>query len=247
MNKKLIFLSIIIACMEIFPSAARNSERGVVTISESKPFLSKGHAMIGGSAVFSMQKADNYSFAVVSGLNSKNYKLNLTPGFMVALTDDLAIGAVVVYKRNLFDIASAGVKLADTSIDIKDYYSLNQEYGGGFFCRKYLGLGNNGRFAFFVDGILSYTAGQGKIHNNQKGQIVGTYETSGNVGLNVNPGLAAHLGEHFALSAGIGLIGVNYSWVNQTHNQVAQGSRNGFNASYTFNLFALGVGAYYCF
>jgi len=247
MNKKLILSYLALFCISAAVAFAERSNRGVVTISDPKPFLSKGHAMLGGSALFSMQQADNFSFAVINALNSKSYNLRITPTFMIALKDDFAIGAVIIYKRSLFDIASAGIKFSDTSVDVKDYYLLDQEYGGGLFCRKYLGLGNRGRFAFFVDGVLSYTAGQGKIHNNQKGQVVGSYETSGTIGLNVNPGLAAKLTEHLALSAGIGLLGVNYSWVNQVHNQVSEGSRNGFSASYTFNLLALGVGAYYCF
>jgi len=247
MNKNLIISCLALLCIGTVSANAERSSRGVVTISESKPFLQKGHAMLGGSALFSMQQADNFSFAVLSNLNSKNYNLSVSPVFMVAVADDLAVGAVIIYKRTLFDIATAKIKLADTNADIKDYYALNQDYGGGIFCRKYLGLGSSGRFAFFVDGILSYTAGQGKIQNNQNGQVIGSYETSGTIGVNVNPGVAAHLTEHFALSAGIGLLGVNYSWVHQTHNQVTEGGRNGFSASYTFNLLALGVGAYYCF
>lgn len=230
------------------PAMAGRNDRGITSLNaKGEPFMYKGSWAVGGSAGISGAYADKYGFAVIGDINYSGYSIDLKPSVLYALSDDFAIGAMFTYDRRMMDLASAGVSVASINIKVEDYNILKQNFGGAFFCRKYLTLGRQGRFAIFVDGVLHLRGGQGKVTNKQATQIVGTYEKSYSAGLSVNPGLAAYVGKHLVLSAGVGILGIDYSWTNQIHNQVGNGSRNGFGAAYTVNLLSLSVGAHYSF
>lgn len=227
---------------------AGNGERGVVSLKPSSvPFMSKGSMLVGGSASGSGHLSDRFGISVVNGINSDGYKFSIKPEFSYAIMDDLCLGVSLLYDRGLFNLASAGLSVESVSINVKDYNSLKQNMGAALFCRKYLPIGKSGRVAIYVDGSLGMSFGQSKLTDRQGLGVVGTFQQSYDVTLGVNPGLAAFLTKHFVLSAGVGIAGVGFSWTDQVHNQVSDGRRSAFSASYTVNLLSLAVGAYYCF
>lgn len=247
MTKRTI-LSAVALLLSIVPALAGPDGRGVTSLGKSdNPFLQKGSWMLGGSISASSFETDDLSVAVVKNADSRGLSFGVQPDFLFALTDDFAIGVSGIYRRSLTTLESVAVAAAETTINIKDYNSINQKYGGAFFCRKYFTLGHSGRFAIHVDGEISFTGGDGKVSCRKDGSIAGTYEKSFDLGLKVNPGISAFITPHFVLSAGVGLAGVGYSWVDQVHNQVAKGARNGFSASFIINPLALSLGVYYCF
>jgi len=243
-----IFLCLTLVCVCGLPAFAGKDDRGIISLKGDKtPFIEKGGWTIGGTASGSTYGATNYQFAVVKGVGGDGYSFSIKPGASYAVLNDLCIGVNALYERNKIDLQSAGISLGKISIDIKDYYLLSHNYGAELLCRKFFPLGNSGRFAIYVDGSLQIGGGQSKITNQTKDTVLGTYQTSCKLGLFVNPGLAMYLTPHCMMNLGVGIFGVDYSWVNQIHNQVDTGSRNGFGASYFLNIFALSFGVHYCF
>lgn len=232
----------------LLPASAGNPERGVASLGRSEnPFIEKGSWMLGGTVSASSFDSKDLNVAVVRDADTRGLSFGVQPDFLYAITDDFALGVSGIYRRGLTSLESVAVAAGETSLDIKDFNSISQKYGAALFCRKYFPLGHSGRFAIHIDGEASFTGGDGKISCRKDGQIAGTYEKSFDLGVFLNPGLSAFITPHLVISAGVGLAGVGYSWVDQIHNQVATGARNGFSASFIINPLALSVGVYYCF
>ena len=246
-NLKVIFATLLLG-LYLYPAQAQKSGRGITSLqAKGEPFLRKGGWILGGSASASGHNSDAYRIAVLGGINSIGYNISVKPTFLYAFADDMAIGASAVYKRTSFDLASAGLEVMGASINVQDYISLGHNYGGAFLFRKYMTLGRQGRFAIFIDAQLQLTGGQSKLTDRQNGSVIGTYQTSWDVSLGVNPGLAAYVTNHLVLGASVGILGLDYSWTKQVHNQVSDGSRGAFTGSYALNLLALSLGLYYSF
>lgn len=239
---------ILLFCLLCIPSFAGKKDRGIASMkSDSVYFARKGSFIIGGSATWTKYRGNDFEVAVIKDVNLDGYALNVKPTFMYCIKNDLAIGVCGVYKRTKVDIPSAELDIESLSMGMEDYFSISHKYGAGVFLRKYVPLGRTGRFSLYVDAVAEYTGGQAKLTNWRKDQTVGTYQTSNAVGIGVNPGLSAFITEHFIIGAGLGIFGVDFNWVDQTHNQVDTGSRNGFSASFNLNLLSLSISAYYCF
>lgn len=241
-------LSAFLLCACLFEASAGRKDRGIVSLKEDRtPFMTKGSWTIGGSASGSTYSINNYGLSVIQCSGGSGYGISVKPGCMYAIGNDMAIGITGTYSRNLLDLASAGVSVGQISLDVKNLYSLSHKFGAAFIFRKYLPLGHTGRFTLYVDASLQGSGGQSKIYNREENDIVGTYQTTRGIDLSVNPGLAMYVTPHMMMSLGVGIVGIGYSWTDQVHNQIAEGSRNGFGASYTLNILALSLGVYYCF
>ena len=240
-----VVLALLVGALPLF---ADKNDRGIVRIqSDTVHFAIKGNVIFGGGVSLSHTGSNNYSLAFVDKINYFGYSLSVKPVVMWCVADDLAIGMAPGYTRNLVNLASANLAIESVSVDIQNFYSLSHKYGADLFVRKFLPIGRTGRFAIFVDGTLGFKGGQAKVTDRQGKKIYGTYETSYSVALGVNPGLSAYITDRFNLAAGLGILGVDFSWTNQVHNQVAQGRRSGFGASYIVNLLSLSVSALWTF
>ncbi len=235
-------------CASLIPASADRNDRGIVSLKNDRtPFINQGSWIMGGSLSGSTYGISDYGLSVFQGIGGDGYNISVKPGIMYTIKDDVAIGVTGIYDRTLMEIESAGVNIGDISLNIKDYYSLGHHFGGAFVYRRYLPLGQTGRFTIFVDGALQVTFGQNKISNYEGSEIIGTYQSTSKIALCMNPGLEMYVTPHIVLSAGVGIVGIGYSWAKQVHNQIATGTRNGFNSSYMLNLFNLSLGVYYCF
>ena len=88
----------------------------------------------------------------------------------------------------------------------------------------------------------------GRVKNTAKvdAQVKGTYTNQYKILAGVNPGFTAFITNHLAMELSIGVLGFNYFWTDQTHNQVTGGSSSNVNASFSLNLASIAVGfAYY--
>ena len=75
--------------------------------------------------------------------------------------------------------------------------------------------------------------------------VVGSYEVSNSVALNVCPGFMAFISDHLALDVNVNMLGIHFDWTDQIHNQVAHGSRNVSFINFKINLLAIGFSLYY--
>lgn len=232
----------------LIPASADKNDRGITSLTDGRaPYVLKGNWTIGGTAYGSSYGINNYKLAIVSGVGGDGYGISAKIGGAYAVLDNFSVGARLLYDRNKMNLASAGVAVSDISLNVDDFYSIQQNIGGEFFCRKYLPLGHSGRFSIFIEAAFQVTGGQGKIQQKQTQGTLGTYETTTKIALNANPGLAMYLTPHFVMDCGVGIVGLGYSWTNQVHNQVASGTRNGFSASYMLNILAISLGVHYSF
>ncbi len=248
MHKFRVILSALLVCLCLVPARADRNDRGITSLqAQGEPFLRKGGWILGGSASASGQSGDKYRLAVIGGINNTGYNVSVKPTFLYAIADDMAIGVSGVYRRASFDLSSAALEAMGASIDVEDYFNIGHNYGGAFIFRKYLTLGQQGRFALFVDAQMQLTGGQSKVTDRQNGSIKGTYQTSWDVSLGVNPGLSAYITNHLVMGASVGIFGIDYTHSKQIHNQVSDGTRGSFTGSYTLNLLSPSIGVYYSF
>ena len=101
-------------------------------------------------------------------------------------------------------------------------------------------MGKSKRFAIFTDIQLSAGGIQGKYAEGQP--VRGTYETGYSVGLGVTPGLIAFATNNMAFEVSVGVMGINYSAVEQVHNQISTGKRSNSNMSFRVNILSIGLG-----
>ena len=73
--------------------------------------------------------------------------------------------------------------------------------------------------------------------------LSGTYATSFDVALGVNPGISAFLTNNMAIEVNIGVLGLNYSNTRQISNQVVTGSVSSSQMNFKVNIFSIGLGA----
>lgn len=235
-------------CVCALPAHADRNDRGITSLkAKGEPFVREGVWTVGGTASVSTFGADKYAIAIINDINFEGYNVSLSPDAMYAFADDFVMGVSLGYSRDKMNLHSAGVTISSVGINVNDYNSISSDMMGTVFFRKYLTLGTSGRFALYADGGLSISGGRSRISNRQTGSIVGTYEKNFKVSVNVNPGFAAYITDHLALCIGTGILGVECSWTDQIHNQVATGSREGFGASCILNILALRLGVYYSF
>lgn len=248
MREMRLILASLLLCLCVYPARADRNDRGIASLdAKSEPFLSEGGWMAGGAASISSHSNENYRVAILGGINSDGYGLRVKPSVIYGLADDLALGVSAVYKRDGMNLNSAELEMAGVSLDVEKYISLKHHYGGAFFLRKYLTLGNQGRFALFADASVQLTGGQARLTDRQSGSVVGTWQQSWDVSFGVNPGLAAYVSDHLVLGASVGIFNIDYRWTRQVHNQVYHGNSGAFTGSYAINLMDLSVGLYYSF
>lgn len=247
MMRRYIFTVIFLFCIACNTAFADRNDRGVASLNPDHPHLAKGENQVGGIASFSMHGNDNYAFFVTDGVTSNGYSFKVEPYYLYAFADDFAAGISVYYNRSMLDVAKAGIAVKDIAFSVEDLYSIGDKWGASIFARKYLVLGHTGRFAFYVDMGLDFNLSHSKLSNRQDGQIIGTYQQDLYAGLFVKPGISFYLTDCFSMQAGIGLVKLGINNTKQVHNQVAEGSRNGFTGYYMVDLLALNVGFTFSF
>ena len=126
------------------------------------------------------------------------------------------------------------------SLSADNYYSLKHTYEGSMFWRQYIPFGSNMRFALFTEAELVFGGSQAKYLAHVP--VKGTYETSFSTSLNIAPGIAAFITNDVAIELNVGMMGVTFKTVRQTHNQVETGKRNESLMNFKINLLSIGLG-----
>ncbi len=218
----------------------RRQNRGVSNMKTE--FVPKGQWVFGGSISYSTHSNNNYNFLIVEDIKSTGYQFKVSPILGYAYSRNSLIGVRFGYSRGLTQLDNASLSI--TSLDNGFYYSLKHAYNAELLWRKYIPLGrNNKRFALFAEVALTAGGSQSKLAAGPQQSLSGTYATSFDVGLGVNPGIAAFLTNNMAIEVNIGVFGLNYSNTRQTSNQVVAGSSSSSQMNFKVNIFSIGLGA----
>lgn len=249
-------LSLLLLLGGVSLSAAAQQPEGVDTLtvnqrremrgltSKNNDFVPRGQWIFGGSVSYSTHTNDDYDFLVVENMNSEGYTVRVAPFVAYAITNNMALGGRFIYSRTLLKVDEAGVSMgdADTGVNltVDGYYVLRHSYEGAVVWRNYIPLGRSKRFAIFADVQLSAGGIQGKYAEGQP--VRGTYESGYSLGLGVTPGLVAFATNNMAFEVSVGVMGINYSTVEQVHNQVTTGNRTTSNMNFKVNILSIGLG-----
>ena len=210
--------------------AQRISQRGITNM--QNVFIPKGHWITGASVSYSTHANDNYTFMVVENIESEGYNFRVSPLVAYAIRDNMAIGLRGVYSRSNITIDRADLKFGDeetgTQIKVAAVW------------RQYIPLGKSRRFAIFNEISLGAGGTQGIFAADQP--IRGTFEEGYTISLGVSPGLMAFATNDVAIEVNVGVMGINYTDVEQVHNQVSVGHRRSSNMNFKVNLLSIGVG-----
>ena len=242
--RKLIFISIMLSVLGVLSAQAQRYDRGFDL--NSPTFTKKGTWMIGGQVAYSTHKNEDYHFLIIEDINSTGYRFTVSPMFCYMVRDNMGLGMRFGYGRNLLKVDSANLSIDEIDINVKDYYTLSHDFSAMAIYRNYIPLGESKRFALFNETQLAYSTGQAKLIDGHGTSIVGTYEKSNSLSLGLNPGMVAFINDHVAVEVNVGMLGLQYTSVDQTHNQVYKGSRETTQINFKVNILSIGFGlAYY--
>ena len=163
--------------------------------------------------------------------------------FCYALKDNLAAGGRFSYGRTLTKLDGVTLNLDDdTNFDVNDLYQLKHSYSVIGILRNYINIGTSKRFALFAGTRLEMGGSQSKVVTKNGGKLSGTYSTTADFGLGVAPGIVAFINNYTAVEVSVGVLGLDFSKVKQTTDQVYVGERSSSSANFKINLFSIGLG-----
>ncbi|WP_390599691.1 hypothetical protein [Bacteroides sp. f07] len=210
---------------------------------EARTFVPKGQWIVGSSVSYSEHNEQNYQFLVIDGFNSDGYTFKVSPMFCYAFKDNVAAGGRFSYGRTLTKLDGVTLNLdEDTKFDVNDMYQLKHTYGAIGILRNYINLGTSRRFALFAETRLEVGGSQSKIVTKDNTSLTGTYSKTTDFGLGVAPGIVAFINNFTAVEVSIGVLGLDFSKVKQTTDQVYIGERSSSSANFKINLFSIGLG-----
>lgn len=245
MTRKLLTVSASLLLLLCFPAQGQKMDRGI-DMSSQPVFIPKGTWMAGGGARYSLQDSDNADFLVLSGINSSGYSLSLSPAVCYMVRDNLGVGARLGYKRSMFLLDSAELSLGELAdFQFSNYHRLSQSFEIQAIGRYYIPIGSLKRVGLVNEVQLGYSFGQSKILDGRENAVNGSYGIENSLGINVCPGFIAFITERLAIDVNVNMLGLQFDWTGQTHNQVEAGSRRSSFINFRINLLAIGFSLYY--
>ena len=221
MKKFLIYLLLIVG----MTAQAQEFKRNI----EAHTFVPKGQWIVGSSVSYSEHNEQNYQFLVIDGFNSDGYTFKVSPMFCYAFKDNVAAGGRFSYGRTLTKLDGVTLNLdEDTKFDVNDMYQLKHTYSAIGILRNYINIGTSKRFALFAETRLEVGGSQSKVVTD--------------FGLGVAPGIVAFINNFTAVEVSVGVLGLDFSKVKQTTDQVYVGERSSSAANFKINLFSIGLG-----
>ncbi|MBQ5690071.1 MAG: hypothetical protein IIV24_01105 [Alistipes sp.] len=223
-----------------YTHSLRRQNRGISNLKTE--FVPKGQWVFGGSVSYSTHNNNNYSFLIIEDIQSTGYQFKVTPMLGYAYSKNSLVGVRFGYSRGMTDLDNASLSI--TSLDNANYSSLKHSYNVEALWRKYIPLGkDNKRFALFAEVGLAMGGSQSKLAAGPSASPSGTYATSFDVSVGVNPGISAFLTNNMAIEVNIGVFGFNYSNTRQVSNQVVMSGSSSSQMNFKVNIFSIGLGA----
>ena len=218
------------------------SQRGITNLTQT--FVAKGSWIGGANVAYSTHTNEGYTFAIIEGINSEGYNFKVSPMVAYALRDNMAVGLRGTYTRSNLTVDSADLKFGDdetgTEITVNKFKTVRHTYTVAAIWRQYIPLGRSKRFAIFNE--ISLGAGGTESIFAADQPIKGTNEEGYTLSLGVSPGIMAFATNDVAIEVNVGVMGINFTNVEQVHNQVATGKMTSSNMNFKVNLLSIGVG-----
>lgn len=241
MSKKIAAIFVILLCT--FNIAA---QKGFDREIRSSVFVPKGTWLTGCSFSYSEQTNDNYKFLILKDIEANGYTFKVNPYAGYFFADNMAAGLRFNYSRTYANIGDLVLDLGDDlSFDLNDYKYLEHSFSASGFMRSYMGLGNSKVFGFFNELRTTYGYGQGKNTSGKGNDLTGTYQNIHSLQIGSAPGLAAFVTNNLAVEVSIGLVGLNFKWVDQKTDQVYSGYHRKSSANFKIDIFSLNIGVSY--
>ena len=237
--KKIAFI-LSLVFLGIFSVRAQDFKRDI----KLGTFIPKGQWIVGSSVSYSEHNEQNYQFLVLDGFNSDGYTFKVSPMVCYAFKDNMAAGGRFAYGRTLTKLDGLSINLdEENQFDVDDLYQLKHSYSAIAVLRNYVTLGSSKRFALFSETQLGMGGSQSKVVNKGGDSVTGTYSTTTtDFSIGVAPGIVAFINNYTAVEVSIGVLGLNFSKVKQTTDQVYVGERSSSSANFKINLFSIGLG-----
>ncbi|NLR91713.1 MULTISPECIES: hypothetical protein [Flammeovirga] len=212
---------------------------------ENRTFVPQGQWLVGSTFQYSQHDNSNYQFLIMENWDSRGFNFQASPFFAYFLKDNFAIGGRFTYKRSGMDMDQMDIILDDDlSFSINGAHQISHTFYSTFFIRNYLSLGKSNRFGLFNEVRVSYGYGQSKetVAGSTPQETVGVYSTTNEFNIGVAPGMVAFINDMVALEVSIGVLGFTNKWIQQTENQVEEGSRRTSKANFDIDIFSLNIG-----
>ena len=236
MKKTAFILSLVF--LGIFSVRAQDFKRDI----KLGTFIPKGQWIVGSSVSYSEHNEQNYQFLVLDGFNSDGYTFKVSPMVCYAFKDNMAAGGRFAYGRTLTKLDGLSINLdEENQFDVDDLYQLKHSYSVMAVLRNYVTLGSSKRFALFSETQLGMGGSQSKVVNKGGDSVTGTYSTTTDFSIGVAPGIVAFINNYTAVEVSIGVLGLNFSKVNQTTDHVFFGYWSSSIANFKINLFSIGL------
>ena len=233
--KKIAFI-LSLVFLGIFSVRAQDFKRDI----KLGTFIPKGQWIVGSSVSYSEHNEQNYQFLVLDGFNSDGYTFKVSPMVCYAFKDNMAAGGRFAYGRTLTKLDGLSINLdEENQFDVDDLYQLKHSYSAMAVLRNYVTLGSSKRFS---ETQLGMGGSQSKVVNKGGDSVTGTYSTTTDFSIGVAPGIVAFINNYTAVEVSIGVLGLNFSKVKQTTDQVYVGERSSSSANFKINLFSIGLG-----
>lgn len=206
-------------------------------------FIPKGQWLIGSTFSYSEHEDDNYKFLVLKDINSLGYNFKISPYAGYFFRDNVAAGLRLSYTRSFSDLSNIELSLDDDlSFGISNAVYLEHMMQATGFIRTYIGLGGSKVFGLFNEARLGYGYGQGRNTTGYGEQQTGTYQTISSLQIGIAPGLAAFITDFASVEVSVGVMGLDFKWIDQKTNQVESGSRRKSKGDFKIDLFSINIG-----
>ena len=236
MKKTAFILSLVF--LGIFSVRAQDFKRDI----KLGTFIPKGQWIVGSSVSYSEHNEQNYQFLVLDGFNSDGYTFKVSPMVCYAFKDNMAAGGRFAYGRTLTKLDGLSINLdEENQFDVDDLYQLKHSYSVMAVLRNYVTLGSSKRFALFSETQLGMGGSQSKVVNKGGDSVTGTYSTTTDFSIGVAPGIVAFINNYTAVEVSIGVLGLNFSKVKQTTDQVYVGERSSSSANFKISRYYIFV------
>jgi hypothetical protein len=223
-------------------SAQTYVDRGI----KNGVFVPKGAWMGGCTFSYNEHVSENIKFLIIDNINSEGYTFKVNPFVGYFLRDNVAVGLRVGYSRTLIDLGTLDVNLGDDlSFKLRDNSYQAHQLSSSAFLRTYMAIGGSKVFGFFNDLRLTYSYQQAKFaqpDDNGSDIARGTYQVKNGFQLGAAPGLTAFVTNYASVEVSVDVVGLNYSWVRQTTNQVETSKMHSSGANFKINLFSVNIG-----